>query len=102
MLVHGADPNITDNSLSTPLNVACATGASDSIDLLINYGAIFDIPSFRGNYPQHKCMYRGHTHCLEKILNYCIFIFKLFRGWFLCKECDRTNTIRINNLIGLS
>lgn len=59
LLKHGADVNIRDSALNTPLNVAVTTGGANSIDLLMEYGADISIPSFRGAYPVHKAMYRG-------------------------------------------
>lgn len=75
LLQKGADPNAQDNACNTPLNIASSTCAPDCIDILMEYGADLNIPSFKGAYPIHKAMYRGNYECLQKLLKYSNYCF---------------------------
>jgi ankyrin repeat protein len=77
-LAHGADPNILDGALNTPLTIACSTNGPESIDILMSFGADHSIASFKGNYPLHKCLYRGNLECFDRLIKYSKF-YRLFR-----------------------
>lgn len=76
-MAHGANPNILDGALNTPLTIACSTNGPDSIDVLMAFGADHSIASFKGNYPLHKCLYRGNTECFDKLIKYSKILFSL-------------------------
>ena len=69
-MAHGASPNILDNALNTPLTIACSTNGPESIDVLMSFGADHSIASFKGNYPLHKCLYRGNLECFDRLIKY--------------------------------
>ena len=74
LLSAGADPNILDNAFNTPLTIACSSNGHDCIDLLIAFGCDLNIPSFKGNYPIHKALYRANMECFEALMKYGNFL----------------------------
>lgn len=36
----------------------------------MQFGADLNIPSFKGNYPIHKALYRANLQCFEELLKY--------------------------------
>ncbi len=69
-MAHGANPNILDAALNTPLTIACSTNGPESIDVLMAFGADHSIASIKGNYPLHKCLYRGNLECFDRLIKY--------------------------------
>ena len=67
LLDHGADPNIPDNSHSTPLHHASSSGLLDVARLLLSYGANIDEKDKEGKTPLQVASEDGH-HEMTKLL----------------------------------
>ena len=68
LLEAGADPEITDDRGKTPLIVACQTGGTKSISVLIEFGANANAITFNGSTALHTCMFYGIKENLEALL----------------------------------
>lgn len=53
LLEKGADPNVLDIDDCSPLNIACGTGGSKCIDILMKYGANINHTNINGYSPLH-------------------------------------------------
>ena len=67
LLDHGADPNIRDDSHSTPLHKASSSGRLDVARLLLSYGANIDEKDMEGRTPLLVASAEGH-HEMTKLL----------------------------------
>ena len=67
LLDHGADPNIPDDSHSTPLHRASSLGLLDVARLLLSYGANIDEKDEKGRTPFQLASEEGH-HEMTKLL----------------------------------
>ncbi len=70
LLERGANPNIQDINLLSPLAIACGTGGVSCIDLLVKYGADLNSRSESGSTPLHECFFRDNINCLEALLKH--------------------------------
>ena len=68
LLEAGADPEITDDRGKTPLIVACQTGGTRSISVLLEFGANANAITFNGSTALHTCMFYGIKENLEALL----------------------------------
>lgn len=68
LLAAGANPNAGDDKGKTPLHVACQTGASHSIPILLDYGADINAVSTIGSTPLHTSLYFGTVGTLKALL----------------------------------
>lgn len=53
LLEKGADPNVLDIDNCAPLNIACGTGGTKCIDILMEFGAELNSPNVNGYTPLH-------------------------------------------------
>ena len=67
LLEHGADPNICDDRLSTPLHQASFCGLLEVTRLLLSYGAKVDTKDAKGRTPFQTAAKAGH-HEITKLL----------------------------------
>ena len=67
LLEHGADPNICDRHLSTPLHRASSRGLLEVARLLLSYGAKVDGRGYEGRTPFEEAALHGR-HEITKLL----------------------------------
>ena len=68
LLEAGADPEIPDDKGRTPLIVACQTGATRSISILLEFGVNVNAVAHSGATALHTCMFFGIIENLEALL----------------------------------
>lgn len=69
LLSQGADPNATDNSLSTALHLAADVGQNRIVRQLLKSGVNPDSADSRGFTPLHLAAMRGHTGICRQLLS---------------------------------
>eukprot|EP00301_Raphidiophrys_heterophryoidea_P011942 c18202_g1_i1.p1 GENE.c18202_g1_i1~~c18202_g1_i1.p1 ORF type:complete len:967 (-),score=248.24 c18202_g1_i1:119-3019(-) len=71
LLAFGANTEVTDSQLMTPLAVACFHGHAQSIaKLLQGGGASLVIADRQGRTPLHSAAFRGHDACVNEVVKY--------------------------------
>lgn len=68
LLMHGADPNISDMEQVTPLHLACKFGDIKLLDLLLLYDANINCKDFNSYTPLHYCIEYKKEDLLENLL----------------------------------
>ena len=68
MLDLGSDPNIKDSNGWSALHYACQLGDFQSVEILINNGALIDAYSNNKRIPLHLASYRGFSNIVEYLL----------------------------------
>jgi ankyrin repeat protein len=65
----------------------------------MEYGADPNVPSYRGNYPVAKCMYRGHIEIVDLLLKYkSIYSILSFNMLYLGVILDNVNHLGLSAL----
>ena len=65
---YGADVNVCDNSLSTPLMFASYNGKMDVVSYLIYCGASVGLQNVNGDTALHEAIYGGHVEITKELL----------------------------------
>ena len=68
MLDLGSDPNIKDSNGWSALHYACQLGDYDSVEILINHGALINAYSNNKRIPLHLAAYKGYPNIVELLL----------------------------------
>ena len=70
LLEHGADPNIRNNNLTTPLHVASSRGQVEIARLLLSYGAKVDEKDRLGRTPFLLAASKGHDEITKLLVEH--------------------------------
>nr|XP_057935974.1 ankyrin repeat and protein kinase domain-containing protein 1 isoform X2 [Doryrhamphus excisus] len=82
LLSQGADPNVTDASLSTPLHLSANAGHNRIVRQLMKDGAEVERVDRRGYVPLHLAALKGHTGiCRQLLSNKASPDAKTHQGW---------------------
>ena len=71
LLTRGADPNVLDKDLRSPILWAASAGSVDAYLALVNYGAKNDSVDKDGLFALHCAASRGHKECLSILISLC-------------------------------
>ncbi|KAJ7316486.1 hypothetical protein JRQ81_002648 [Phrynocephalus forsythii] len=61
LLKEGANPNVQDESGTTPAHDAARTGFLDTLKILVEYGTHVNMPDASGSLPLHVAVREGHA-----------------------------------------
>lgn len=68
LLEHGADPNIYDIFVESPLHNACYLGYGNIVELLLKHGASLDVQNEKSKSLLHEACSAGHDHIVKLLL----------------------------------